>query len=644
FSFEWYAMLFSGSLLLEEVVGCGCEDGIVAIVEAAQKHFSESQQAKTAGSAGWWRIREAVMFALASISESLLETVDLGPTRVILGNLLEQILTEDIGTGVNEFPFLHARAFSAVGNFTSLLNQRVLEQFLYAAIKAVGLDVPPPVKVGACRALSQLLPEANKGILQPHMMGLFSSLVDLLQQASDETLHLVLETLQVAIKAGHAVFASIEPAISPLILSMWALHSSDPFISIDALEVLEAINNAPGCTRALVTRVLPSIRPILEESAPIDIVKAVYDVCFSHVILIILQSDDHSEMQNATECLAAFISGGRQELLAWSGDSCLTMKNLLDAASSYMDDIKGSYTKSSKVGFKFKASDPDMESSGSLFVGCYILQLILHMPLEMAPHLRALATALIRRMQSCQIAGLKSSLLLIFARLVHMSSPNVEQFIDMLITLPAEGHENSLTYLMSAWTKQQVEIQGLYQIKVTTTALALLLSTRHVDLVKINVPGHLVESTVGITTRSKSKLVPDQWSWMPLPTKILALLADMLIEIKEQVLVADDEDSDWEEVQDGDDQNDQDLLYSSGATSYSKPKYLDATAKIFSEDQNDSYEDDLNKADPLNEINLASYVTDFLIRFSDSDRQFFDHLYQHLTQNQQAALQTVLKR
>ncbi|KAF6176425.1 hypothetical protein GIB67_005323 [Kingdonia uniflora] len=228
--------------------------------------------------------------------------------------------------------------------------------------------------------------------------------------------------------------------------------------------------------------------------------------------------------------------------------------------------------------------DPDMESSGSLFVGCYILQLILHMPLEMAPHLRALATALIRRMQSCQIAGLKSSLLLIFARLVHMSSPNVEQFIDMLITLPAEGHENSLTYLMSAWTKQQVEIQGLYQIKVTTTALALLLSTRHVDLVKINVPGHLVESTVGITTRSKSKLVPDQWSWMPLPTKILALLADMLIEIKEQVLVADDEDSDWKK-------------FKMEMTKMTKTCYIRL-------------------------INLASYVTDFLIRFSDSDRQF----------------------
>lgn len=38
------------------------------------------------------------------------------------------------------------------------------------------------MKVGACRALSQLLPEANKGIIQSEMMTLFSSLTDLLNQ------------------------------------------------------------------------------------------------------------------------------------------------------------------------------------------------------------------------------------------------------------------------------------------------------------------------------------------------------------------------------------------------------------------------------------------------------------------------------
>ncbi|XP_010262045.1 PREDICTED: importin-9 isoform X2 [Nelumbo nucifera] len=641
-----YSCRVSGSLLLEEVVvTCGGE-GITAVIGAAQKRFSESQQEKAAGSSGWWRIREATIFALSSISEPLVEAQDSISKELAVGNLLEKILTEDIGTGINEYPFLHARVFSAVAKFTSMVSQGVLEQFLFAAIKAIGLDIPPPVKVGTCRAVSQLLPEANKEMLQPHIMGLLSSLTDLLKHASDETLHLVLETLQAAVKAvGHEASTSIESIISPIVLNMWAQHISDPFISIDAVEVLEAIKNSPGCIHPLVSRILPSIGPILDKkqpdglvagsldlvtmllkNAPIDIVKAVFDVCFNSVIRIVLQSDDHSELQNATECLATFVSGAKHEVLSWGVDPGSTMRSLLEAASRLLD--------------------PDLESSGSLFVGSYILQLILHLPLQMAQHIRDLITALVRRMQSCQIAALKSSLLVIFARLVHLSCPNVEQFIDLLITLPAKDHENALVYVMSEWTKQQGEIQGAYQIKVTTTALALLLSTRHVELSKIYAQGHLIKSTAGIVTRSKAKVAPDQWTMMTLPAKILALLADVLIEIQEQVSVSDDEDSDWEEDTDANGDTIQDLLYSS-STTFNKPKFehLDRMAKIFNESHDDNDEDDLlSGSDPINEINLANFIVDFVIKFSNGDRMVFDHLFQNLAQAQQSAIQTVLNR
>ncbi|KZV50076.1 importin-9 [Dorcoceras hygrometricum] len=564
-----YSCRVSGALLLEEITtSCGHE-GLNAVIDSLQRRISESQQQKDSGAAGWWK-----------------------------------------------------------------MNQQVTEHFLYAAVKTVGMDVPPPVKVGACRALSELLPDSSGGILQPHALDLFSSLIDLLNNASDETMHLVLETLQAAVKAGHGILASIEPIISPIILNMWASHVSNPFISIDALEVLEAIKNATGCIHPLLSRVLPYIRPILSnphqqpdglvaasldlvtmlvKNAPIDVVKAVHQVSFDSVVRIVLQSNDHSEMQemnlivllytdqNATQCLAALVSGGKQDLLVWSGDPGFTMRSLLDVASRLLD--------------------PDLESSGSLFVGSYILQLILHLPSQMVQHIHDLVIALIRRMQSSQIAGLKSSLLLIFARLVHMSVPHVEQFIDLLVSIPAEGHQNSFAYLKCELKNCLLhpefvikvyfsgEIQGAYQIKVTTTALALLLLTGHVELGNIKVQGHLTKSAAGITTRSKSKLVPDQWTLSPLPEKILALLADALLEIQEQV-DGDNEDSDWEEVQSGDNEHKDgidDFKYSVGAASQGRPtyEYLDAMAKAFEADQDDDFEDEyLSSADPLNEASL----------------------------------------
>ncbi|KAK1389897.1 importin-9 [Heracleum sosnowskyi] len=641
-----YSCRVSGSLLLEEIISsCGTE-GINAIVEAARKRFVESQQEKAAGSSGWWRMREANLLALTSLSE---QEISLLP-GCTLGNLLEQILSEDMATGVHEYPFLYARMFSAVAYFSAVISNEVVEQFLYAAIKTIGMDVPPPVKVGACRALTQLLPDANIGTILPHFVNIFSSLIDLLKQASDETMHLVLETLQAAVEAGHesVEFLSIEPLISPVILGMWALHVSDPFVSIDALEILEAIKKAPGCIHPLVSRILPYVGPILNKpqqqpdglvagsldlvamllkNAPTDVVKAVYEVSFDPVVRVVLQSDDHSEMQNATQCLAAFLSCGKQDLLSWGGDPGFTMKSLLDVASRLLD--------------------PNLESSGSLFVASYILQLILHLPSQMAQHIRDLVAALVRRMQSCQIAGLKSSLILIFARLVHISAPHVEQFIDLMISVPVEGHYNAFAYVMSEWSKQQGEIQGAYQITVTTTALALLLSTRHVNLEKINVQGHLSKSTAGITTRSKAKLAPDQWTIMPLPAKILGILADTLIEMREQVVAGADEDSEWEEVEAEDAETDQDILYSAGSTISGRVKnsYLESMAKTFDEDQDDGFEDELLcSADPLNKINLTSYLVDFIVKFSHSDKPYFDHLCQSLTQTQVKALERVLNR
>uniref|UniRef100_A0A0E0PWB1 Importin N-terminal domain-containing protein n=1 Tax=Oryza rufipogon TaxID=4529 RepID=A0A0E0PWB1_ORYRU len=596
-----YSCRVSGSLLLEEIVTAYDEYGIESVLEASQMRFHESRELKKAGSTDWWRLHEASFFALGSLSEQLCEAQDSGYN---VRDLLEQMVTDTVGTEVHQYPFLHARAFSI-------------------------LSKPPPVKVGACRALAQLLPESNQSLNVPNIMGILSSLVDLLGKASDETLHLVLETLQSTIKSCGEQSTLIEPVISPIILDVWAQHIADPFISIDAVEVLEAIKNAPGCLEPLVSRILPTIGSILEKpkiqqnglaagsldlltmilkNAPTTVVKAIFDTCFTSIIQIVLESDDHGEMQNATECLAAFISGGRQELLLWGGGQGRTLKMLLDAASRLLD--------------------PVLESSVSLFVGSYILQLIIHLPSHLSPHFPELIAAIVRRMQSSSITGLKSSLVVIVARL---------------------GYNNSLAYIMSEWSQLQSEIQGAYQIKVTTTALALLISTRHPELSRIEVQGHIIKTSAGITTRSKARVAPDHWTKIPLPAKIFSLLADTLAEIQEQVVGDEDdceEDSDWEEIQNGDSSIPHDMIYSASVPSNAKPsvEHLNAMAKVFDEDDDGSYDDDLAKADSLNEVKLSDFLTNIFVKLWESDRLLFEYLCQALTDSQRTAVDKVLRK
>lgn len=645
-----YSCRISGVLLLEELVGAYEFVGIQSIVDAVKKRIGEATEAKAAGNLNWWKLREAAILAFGSISELVDEQQLEGNLKFDIEAFLDDILAHDIGTGMADYPFLNARAFWAASKFSSVISEGRQEEFVYASMRALASDVPPAVKVGACRALSQLLPRSNTEILRPHMVAVFSAIASLLKEASDETLHLVLEALQAAVKADQQTTVMVESVISPLLLNIWAQHVSDPFISIDAVEVLEAIKDVQGCLHPLVSRVLPCIGPILAnpqqqptglvagtldlltmllKNAPSDVVKIIHDVCFSSVVSIILQSDDHSELQNGTECLAAFVLWGKDALLTWAGDSSITMKMLLDATARLLS--------------------PNMESSGSLFVGSFILQLVLHLSPYMAQHLRDLVVALVRRMETSEIVGLKNSLLLVFARLVHMSSPDVGHFIDLLTTISVKGYENSLGYVMSEWTKQQGEIHGTYQIKVTTTALCLILASRHPELAKVYVQGHLIKSsTSGIVTRSRAKLVPDQWSLISLPAKILSLLAEMLIELKEQNLVEDDdEDDEWEDVQDEEDDSNADVTHCLNTSSNGRSAYkdIDAMKHIMNEEvEDDDFQDDpLTAGDPLNEINLTSYIVNFLKNFSETDRQLFDLLFQDLSDREKHALLAVLQ-
>nr|GMD60149.1 importin-9 isoform X2 [Ipomoea batatas] len=38
-------------------------------------------------------------------------------------------------------PFLYARMFSSIAKFSSVINRGNIQQFLYAAVKAIGMDV-----------------------------------------------------------------------------------------------------------------------------------------------------------------------------------------------------------------------------------------------------------------------------------------------------------------------------------------------------------------------------------------------------------------------------------------------------------------------------------------------------------------------
>lgn len=75
--------------------------------------------------------------------------------------------------------------------------QEQASQLLPPAVDCLAAAHDMPVRVCACRAVAQLLPRAARAQAQPHLQRAYASLIDLMGQADQDVLNLVLETLHV---------------------------------------------------------------------------------------------------------------------------------------------------------------------------------------------------------------------------------------------------------------------------------------------------------------------------------------------------------------------------------------------------------------------------------------------------------------
>lgn len=76
---------------------------------------------------------------------------------------------------------------------------------------------------------------------------------------------------------------------------------------------------------------------------------------------------------------------------------------------------------------------PDQDSSSAMFVGSFVTQLIMQLAGRVAPHIRDLIAALVNLMLSTDAATLKTTLLLVFARLVmEIFSPSFKQITSLI--------------------------------------------------------------------------------------------------------------------------------------------------------------------------------------------------------------------
>ncbi|KAL0051329.1 hypothetical protein WJX82_005781 [Trebouxia sp. C0006] len=631
---ETFSVRVSGELVLDELMAAFPEPAVAAVAAAVNTRLQEAAQAKASGDSEWWRLREAALLAVGAVAKPILEVqAQQAQPALDIPALLHNVLHQDL-IAPNAPPFLTGRALWMAARLSEAVSPEDTAPFLQAAAGGLSPGQAPAVQIGACRAIVHLCQRASGPTLQPHLPQIYQGLGGLLQGSGEDTLHLVLESLATVIRGDTEGGAPWEAHISPCVIQLWARHITDPMLAMEAGGVIEALAAGPAFP-TLLARILPILASIISHAGQNSsiLVEGALDVLVSlakparpeqaqqmqalvgpHIQALMLHHHDSGILQSCCQYLKTLIVIAGVDMLSWGGANPQdTLQGLLQVVSRLLQ--------------------PDMGDSSSLYVGGLIHQLLLKMPAQVGPIVPALLAPLVAKLADSDSSPLVVHLLLVLAQLALI---NTNQLVDCLAAQPAPGGRgNALEAVMGIWIERQLEFVGRYRINLATTALVQLLASRHPALMTLQVKGQRIDVNSKIRTRARAKQQAEQWQMVPLPAKLIAMLADSVSESQQSQKAAghkattlyNETSEEWADEDDDDDDDDDSASFSGNYLG------LDLEDIMSAPGDKDEHSDD-----PLSHLDLDGYIAQHLRTIHTSDPAGFEGLCASLTMHQ---LQTV---
>ncbi|XP_052329209.1 importin-9-like isoform X1 [Oncorhynchus keta] len=638
-----YSVRISAQDLLLAVATEFQNESAAALVAAATRHLQEAEQAKNSGNEHWWKVHEVCLLALGSVKTIITENVKNGRIQFDMHGFLANVILADLNLAAAS-PFLLGRALWAASRFTAAMTPELIQQFLQATVSGLHDSQPPSVRISAVRAIwgycDQLKLSQSTHVLQPFLPAVLDGLVQLAAQFSSEVLTLVMETLCIVSTVDPAFTTSAENKICPLTIAIFLQYSNDSVVGSLAQDIFKELAQIEACQGPMQMRLIPTLVSIMQAppdkipfglcATAIDILTTVVRytkpplsemlVCqaFPVVAQCTLRTDDNTTMQNGGECLRAYVSVALEQVGQWrdmEGHSGLWY--VMQVVSQLLDPRTSEFT--------------------AAFVGRLVSTLIAST--ELGEQLDQILRAILSKMQQAETLSVMQSLIMVFAHLVHSQ---LEPLLEFLCSLPGPTGKPALEFVMAEWMSRQHLFYGQYEGKVSTVALCKLLqhglNTNDKRLQDIVVKGEeLLGPDEGIRTRSKSSRKPEKWTNIPLLVKVFKLIVNELSSVVEanaiRAAAADwspDSVGMWEEEEEEDEEEEDEGLAGQLLSD------LIASNKY---DEN-YYEEDLDALkDPIYQIDLQAYLTDFLTQFAHSP--CYSMFSGHLNDAERRVLQSI---
>ena len=682
----------SVDMLLDELIEVYKDDTLSAILVAVPKRLEEAMGARSSGDGEWWKLREGGLGALGGISDTLLDIISDGRGKVgkdimallqaVLQSIIQNELTSTPAVPSQQQqppPLLVGRALWTAARLHSVVPEEHREALLQAAAAALSAPgIPAFVHVCACKSIAKLIGSVLPSALESSRTVVFSSLAAMLRTASEDTVHLVLEALRAVIKADQQGAVQFESGITEPVLTLWANNITDPLISEDATDVLEALAKVPACLPHLQSRALPSLAQLVStpsNAISVDNVSLVTGAIeLLTMLLVHSQAEAAAEIHGAvtTPILSLTLTSGDEAIIEAGSSYLRTVLQVGGASVLNWQGVNPGQTVESMLMVVRRLLEPSLGDFASSKVGGLLMELIRCAGPLVGPHLPNILESIADKLVKVDYPATIQSLVCVIA---HLIMTDVVQVLDCLaagrVTVVQGGGNHSpssaLSALMDVWTQRQMEIRTPYDIKLTTAALSKLLMSPHPALDTVMVKGRRTDTgNSAIRTRSRSKTQQEEWSYVPLRIKILMLLIDAYIETTTQDVGNgfgggeeaeydddgdDDSGSDWEG--DGHDDDDERGGGGGGDMVSGWSTIQQQLGGLYGlDDDDDEVGEELSNVDvleakrratdPLNDIDLVAAVKQVFQGVAGSASGMIEATMEQLSETQRAALRQLV--
>ena len=541
-SFE-FSVRLNAQHVLQEISSNFGPAAAEAISTAAHARLEEAERLRAAAHPQWWKCREAGLLALGILAEDLQGFEEAQATRACLilpaaafqqvahsrslsaalleaqRQLVDELLQRELAEHQAEppHPCLHSRCLVAAAQACQAGCVDAASLVLQAAGRGLSAE-SPMVKLSSCRAVNRLVPCLKQGgedglqCLATFALPLLQGLCSLLPEAQEDMLHLLFDSMIVAVGANAPATAAMEPVLTPLLVQVWGSNLDDPMITASVMETLRTMAHRAEsqCAAQVCTRLLPQVCSMIGPRGaelPEGAMESAVDLLtilvssgsctlktpgLEEAFVLVTRlsgadgaestSVDHSVLQNGAECVRVFVQ---------------TMPDQV-AALQVAPGVTGLHRCVGVVSWLLSAN---VDDSAAMLVGPLVTALIRHCGHILESVVTEMLRALVARLRTAHMPSFIEALLIVLAHITNQQG--APQMIEFLCACEAD----TLALVTGLWIEQLPYMIRPYHVKVCCAALGAVCATRDARVLaaSVQVKIEAAESGDSVSSRTRSK-------------------------------------------------------------------------------------------------------------------------------------------